>query len=230
MDEDAREVRILKEMFIEEEEDGQTRERKFRWKNVDGTLDMSATPGAIEEPAGENSDEENEEEWRKLRYEREQMLLKQNDGKNLPATAEVVEESVNEAVTNPSLSICRKTISKTVKTTSSTATSPFLLSLNGSGLAGRKSFLNRDVQTLEKLASLTKSSSDEVISKTNKKNYIFVAAEKPSVSFNPKGVFFRYSVTTNFIYFLQFSNRTKGDLMTTTVWNRVRKTNQKNKS
>lgn len=167
-------------MFIEEEEDGETRERKFRWKNVDGTFDMSATPIANDENAGENSDEENEEEWRRSRYEREQLLLKQGENKNISETNEISEQSITETAseTTTPISIFRKSIIKTVKTSSSVVTSPFLLSLNGSGIAGRKSFLKRD---LEKLTTMMKSSSDEFIKTTNKQNYVFVATEKPNV-------------------------------------------------
>lgn len=85
IDEDAREIRVLTERFVEEEDSGQERERKFRWKHLnngdmdDGpqNIDQDATGGVLN-----NSDDENEVEWRRIRYEREQLLkqqIKDND-------------------------------------------------------------------------------------------------------------------------------------------------------
>lgn len=67
-------------MLFEEEEDGQERERKFRWKHLENSSNLNDTNSGADnalEFTQHESDEENEEEWRRLRYEREQLLKKQ---------------------------------------------------------------------------------------------------------------------------------------------------------
>lgn len=83
IDQDAREIRIIKEMHLEEEEDGQNRERKFRWKHLDNSANFNDSTGVAGDTAFDlsqhESDDENEEQWRRLRYEREQLLMKQQN-------------------------------------------------------------------------------------------------------------------------------------------------------
>lgn len=190
IDQDAREVRILKEMYIEDEEDIGQRERKFRWKNVDNT-DMSILQASTDtDLPADNEEDENEEEWRRLRYEREQLLLKQMspDG-NADHVNAIPSGECNQTgdSTMPSTtvmaSIFRRTSVVKTATNSPRISSPFLI--NSSALmttnVGRKSFLNRDEKTLEKLVHLTKASGDgETIKSTatGKGNYLFVATEK----------------------------------------------------
>lgn len=76
LDQDAREVKLIQEMFVEDEErDGVGRERKFRWMNVDNSFILEDQnklhPNVLEE---HNSDDENEELWRKMRFERDSFL------------------------------------------------------------------------------------------------------------------------------------------------------------
>lgn len=82
IDEDAREIRILTERFIEEEDNGQERERKFRWKHLNNGDMLDDQPQNIDQESAtlQNSDDENEAEWRRVRYEREQLLKQQRDG------------------------------------------------------------------------------------------------------------------------------------------------------
>lgn len=82
LDQDAREVKLIQEMFVEDEErDGIGRDRKFRWMNVDNSILLEdpnkLNPSEIED---HNSDNENEENWRKMRFERDSIL--QEDIKN----------------------------------------------------------------------------------------------------------------------------------------------------
>lgn len=83
IDDDAKALRILKERFIEEEDNGMERERKFRWKHLNNGDNEDQVQNADQDATGEqnNSDDENEAEWRRIRYEREQ-LLKQNINDN----------------------------------------------------------------------------------------------------------------------------------------------------
>lgn len=84
IDSDAREIRILTEHFIEEEDNGQERERKFRWKHLNnGDNNDDQAQSVDPELVGEqNSDDENEAQWRRIRYEREQLLKQQTEGNN----------------------------------------------------------------------------------------------------------------------------------------------------
>lgn len=80
IDDDARAIRILTERYIEEEDNGQERERKFRWKhlnNVDNNDDQVQNADQEADTAYHQSDDENEAEWRRIRYEREQLLKQQ---------------------------------------------------------------------------------------------------------------------------------------------------------
>lgn len=64
-------------MFFEDE-DKAGRERKFRWLNQKNPTDGDATEQ--ENTNGEqNSGDENEEVWRKMRFERETLLKEQAD-------------------------------------------------------------------------------------------------------------------------------------------------------
>lgn len=190
IDQDAREVRILKEMYIEDEEDIGQRERKFRWKNIND-MDASAMQASADNDlTADNEEDENEEEWRRLRYEREQLLLKQTkqggsaDSPDTTATSESNQSGEN-ATTTPNIvsSILRRTAIVKTATNSSNVSSPFLINQNAmmSAHVGRKSFLNRGEKTLEKLVNLTKASGDgETIksSTASGKGFVFVATEK----------------------------------------------------
>lgn len=73
----------MTERFIEEEDDGQQRERKFRWKHLNNMdLNDDQTGKVNQEDIGidNNSDDENEANWRRMRYEREQLLKQQMSG------------------------------------------------------------------------------------------------------------------------------------------------------
>lgn len=79
IDQDAREVRIIKEMLFEEEEEKGDRERKFRWKHLDTTANLSDVNELVDgdDPIAHDSDDDNEVEWRRVRFEREQLLKQQ---------------------------------------------------------------------------------------------------------------------------------------------------------
>lgn len=83
LDQDAREVKILQEMLLEDEEnDGVGRERKFRWRNVDNSLSLENDNRKEDENALNNdSDDENELIWRKMRFERELVLKERENNK-----------------------------------------------------------------------------------------------------------------------------------------------------
>lgn len=181
-------MRILKEMFIEDEEDIGQRDRKFRWKNIDNADASMVQPSTDADVPVDNDEDDNEEEWRRLRYEREQLLLKQT-GENpdqIKSTSTSDSNTTGETAsttTNIVSSIFRRTSIVKTATISSKISSPFLINSAAlmSSHVGRKSFLNRDEKTLEKLAQLTKASGDgEAIKSTatGRGNYLFIATEK----------------------------------------------------
>lgn len=75
----------MTERFVEEEDDGQARERKFRWKHLNNAdLNDDQNQNLAQEEVGmDNSDDENEATWRRMRYEREQLLKQQNGEKDV---------------------------------------------------------------------------------------------------------------------------------------------------
>lgn len=85
LDQDAREVKIIKDThFEDEEESGVGRQRQFKWKHMENALTMDEHRKADEIDGDENakSDDENEETWRRMRYERNNILQEaknQND-------------------------------------------------------------------------------------------------------------------------------------------------------
>lgn len=206
-DQDAREIRILTERFIEEEENGQERERKFRWKHLNnGDKNGDQMQKVDQEDGGgiENSDDENEAEWRRVRYEREQ-LLKQQVNSDLVLnitiyvpigrfisklyTFQTTEQTshtieVADQTTEISTSSKRISIIKPVGAASSKTASPFLITKGEINMVhhSRKSFLNRDSPILEKLACLSKPESGAILSTaTGKGNYVFISTEKNDV-------------------------------------------------
>ncbi|KOX75506.1 Claspin like protein [Melipona quadrifasciata] len=77
LDEDKREVRMLQEMLFEEGDlfSESTRERKFRWRNIDKQGDNTdVQPSEDKDGWVDVSDDEDEEKWRKIRLERESFL------------------------------------------------------------------------------------------------------------------------------------------------------------
>lgn len=176
---------------------------------------MNEVPGSNTEKVDENagaSDEENEEQWRKLRYEREQLLKQQTTSTGTEVTVGAsrcrnkclknkVSFDYDLQVTETVMETSEQSISVTLTHTtpsafrqisvaqSSAVSSPFLLNKTGlDPTFGRKSFLHRDTKTLERLALITKQSGDgETITNisSGKGNYVFVATEKKTVSYFP---------------------------------------------
>lgn len=85
LEKDASDIKKIQELLFEDEEDnGLGRERQFKWKNVDSNWDEQKNRDEADDAgaaAHRDSDEENEEQWRKMRHERE-LMLKENGGVN----------------------------------------------------------------------------------------------------------------------------------------------------
>ncbi|XP_017014336.2 claspin [Drosophila takahashii] len=153
MDQDIREVRKIKEMLFEEEEEGASRQRQFRWKNVENGFSLDDHRPENGEGNEGSGDEDNEHLWRKIRYEREQLLLEK--GLKPEAASPLSTSVINTS--NSGNSIRRLNIISSKKTTVEVKkSSPFLISKTAAGKqksAVRGSFLIRDQQTLTKLAA-----------------------------------------------------------------------------
>ncbi|XP_034657134.1 claspin [Drosophila subobscura] len=176
LDQDIREVRKIKEMLFEDDE-GAVRQRQFRWKNVDSgfSLEDQQRPENGGEGNGEGSgDEENEHMWRKIRYEREQLLLENG----LKAEAATPLSPAGNAFRRLNIITAKKTTVEVKKS------SPFLISKGATGgqqkSTVRGSFLVRDSETLSKLAGMTKGRAGQdgtagtVSTKAaNSKNFVF---------------------------------------------------------
>lgn len=77
LDQDAREVKIIKDThFEDEEESGIGRQRQYKWKHMENSLNIDDGQNADDLNASENakSDDENEESWRRMRHERNNIL------------------------------------------------------------------------------------------------------------------------------------------------------------
>ena len=172
LDEDARNVRKLTEMFCEDEENnGVGRQRMFKWKNAEQgfTLDDPTSTQEGEVKCDENEDE-NEELFRKMRFERE--MAKQEMEESMADTTIVKSVSLNIVTT-------KKTTANEFK-----ENSPFLISKARSAMNNtRGSFLVRGTEVLNKLATMTEGSAPTnnedgtagtvQIKHKNKGNYVF---------------------------------------------------------
>ncbi|KOC64141.1 Claspin like protein [Habropoda laboriosa] len=77
LDDDKKEVRMLQELLFEDGDlySESARERKFKWKNIDKQADNNdSRPLEGKDGWVDLSDEEDEVNWRKMRYEREKFL------------------------------------------------------------------------------------------------------------------------------------------------------------
>lgn len=171
-------------MLIESKEDGEDRERKFRWRNNQEGFSMDDENARdIDLIGGEDATDESEANWRKMRHERELMIMEQN--KNAENTQEereilLLDQNSQTVSTSNSMFLTKKRI--TVFKTSTTMDqgvkkdSPFLISTYKN--ASRSSFLSRDENTLSKIANFTKSTTEADSPNTfvtNRGNFVFAS-------------------------------------------------------
>ncbi|XP_069752245.1 claspin [Narcine bancroftii] len=77
MDDDKRQLRLYQEQYLADGDlynDGPGRVRKFRWKNIDDSLNIDQFHGDSEDETNEEEADEAEVKWRRDRFEREQWL------------------------------------------------------------------------------------------------------------------------------------------------------------
>ncbi|XP_012272357.1 claspin [Orussus abietinus] len=191
LDEDQRDVRLLKELLFEDGElfsEGGGRERKFKWKNIDKILSEENNVQQTNDDDGD-LDEESEFEWRKLRYEREKFLEERKS-----ATNEIEELMDDSQVLQMGMKVLEKErksrsekdfTSNNVPKIAEAIMPRTLTDLLGGPLADktisirrtalqRASFLARGQESLAKLAALVKNTEEVTINgPQNTRNFAF---------------------------------------------------------
>ncbi|CAK9821409.1 Claspin [Anthophora retusa] len=175
LDEDKKEVRMLQELLFEDGDlySESARERKFKWKNIDKQIDNN-DPQPLEGKDGwvDLSDEEDEVQWRKMKYEREKFLAE----KMTKADTEIENDLNSSQIFNLGLKVLKKRrIDETEKQDTlvealdskdgSKVSYTIAAMLNNSTLKGKsrihdvmqkRSFLARGEESLERLAALAR--------------------------------------------------------------------------
>ncbi|XP_049532967.1 claspin [Anopheles darlingi] len=209
LDQDNREVEQLKDLFLEDEEKEAGRIRQFRWKNVEKTFnldyDKQAQDPEQSQENGDDSDEETEILWRKMRHERT-MLLKEKKVElsetdeyettllsSVNTTTLIEGQENNQSLGNVTaigkrrLTIIKKRVATSVAPTKEEV--PFLISNSSIAQGHKASFLSRDEETLSKIATLSKANPDVEGSSTalaaKSRNFVF-AALNPTVETGSK--------------------------------------------
>ncbi|KAG4079112.1 hypothetical protein HA402_001083 [Bradysia odoriphaga] len=169
LDQDAREVKIIKDThFEDEEESGLGRQRQYRWKHMENSLNLDENQKNGDMDGNENakSDDETEETWRRMRYERNNILQET--------------KAQNETINDSKLVLTTKTKKRIsiVKTTANLNTSAtkdlsFLISKMKEEQTHRSSLLIRDEKTLANLAKMSTEDSGIPSVNTNSKNFLF---------------------------------------------------------
>lgn len=186
LDDDARAVKKIQDQLFEDEEDnGMGRERKFRWKNNQTGFIMDENAMDGDQPnALEENDEDSEIMWRRMRHERD-MIAEKTMTESSMTTSEILllDHSSQTVTSSNQISLTKKKI--TVVRSSSTMDKDlikepsFLINQksNSTTFSSRASFLTRDNNTLNRIASLTKcaSETDNVSIVTGKGNFVFSA-------------------------------------------------------
>lgn len=181
LDADIRAVRQLKEFLLPDEEtDGVGRQRVFKWKNLQNTftLDDEGNKNDVnsEEISNNNeTDEQYENMWRKMRYERERFLKEQSESQKESIEMEpnvdvtVIDSKVHK-LQSDNVSLRKNELDK------------FLIAKNllidGKKQPTRGSFLVRDKVTLHKLAGLTNNSNSLNINNMNAINISSIGKSK----------------------------------------------------
>nr|XP_022913905.1 claspin-like [Onthophagus taurus] len=179
LDDDNHEVKILQELLLDDGEmHGKGRERQFKWRNINNDENDTRK----DEDDGEiylDDENENEEEWRKKRYEREIFLKKQQDSIRIEETTLEIQSTsqifkLGEAAIKRSLS---NTSNNSNNTNQEKSNSPdFKSSFTLTNKKG--SFLTRSEQVLARVAELTSKTVNPTIGGAkNSRNFVFHTIE-----------------------------------------------------
>ncbi|XP_043513749.1 claspin isoform X2 [Frieseomelitta varia] len=193
LDEDKREVRMLQEMLFEEGDlfSESTRERKFRWRNIDKQGDNTdVQPSEDKDGWVDVSDDEDEEKWRKIRLERESFLAEKVTNIDTEIEDELnnshifkfglkilkkrrinelqkentLEETLDDSKTEPKIS---HTVAEMLNTSKLDETSRTIRNV-----MKKRSFLAKGEEALSRLATLARRK-ETPLSSINTKNFVF---------------------------------------------------------
>ncbi|KAG5681115.1 hypothetical protein PVAND_010575 [Polypedilum vanderplanki] len=162
MDEDLKNVKKIQELLFEDEEnDGVGRDRKFRWKNQSEGFTLDDENARDGDDDQNELDEENEAQWRKMRYERETLI---NEQSQKMLESETMSEDIlildqnSQTVTSSNTSLLVKKKFQIIRTSSCSLgleptkkESPFLIKTDQRKFSN--SFLSKGEHTLAKIAS-----------------------------------------------------------------------------
>ncbi|XP_013170720.1 PREDICTED: claspin homolog [Papilio xuthus] len=196
LDQDKREVRLIKELLLEDGDLGDGhRQRKFRWKNAEDTEETGA---AGDEFADTQEEEfESEELWRKQRHEREMFLKKmKGEDEDLNSTsinrsalikANLISKSATNPATAPNKNIDEDKEKEIIqeKKTHKDIPSPkkpfaiFQQNYHGSLLSRGKGALARLAAIATPLAG--DGETTKVSASTNRRNFVFAALSQDEV-------------------------------------------------
>lgn len=159
------------------------RDRKFRWRNNPEGFSMDDENARDMELMGDELEDESEANWRKMRHEREMMIIEQNlNADNTQGEILLLDQNSQTVSTSNSMFLTKRKIT-VVKSAASMdqeakANSPFLISKYNNSITSRSSFLSRDENTLSKLANFTKSTGETANPNsfvTNRGNFVFAS-------------------------------------------------------
>nr|CAB3231771.1 claspin [Phallusia mammillata] len=148
LDEDQRDINLLQEAFVEDAVE-MRRKRKFRWKNIDSSLNEDIFSSGDENEECETKPENEESQWRRMRLEREEYLCSQTVDKD-----ELDEDS--QLLKHGKTVIASRNILSEVNEDSRSKPTPLLTrstSLQQAKVAKKCSFLRRNASVLSKFAN-----------------------------------------------------------------------------
>ncbi|XP_025073802.1 LOW QUALITY PROTEIN: claspin-like [Pogonomyrmex barbatus] len=196
LDEDKREVRLLKELLFEDGDlhtDGAGRERKFKWRNIDKLGNNIELPQVNENDGWvDMQDDEEEVKWSKLRHERDKFLEERMKSSNNEIEDELCDSQIFklglQAVKKIKDNKSQKQDTSLNQIDSSENMEPIMPRnitdlLNGPKNIGKKtqtiynvikkrSLLSRGEESLARMASLAKQN-DSISHTVNTRNFVF---------------------------------------------------------
>lgn len=184
LDDDIRKLKKLQDALIQDEDDGEGRERQFKWKNQTNGFDVNDENAMDPHDAGSESEDESQREieWRKQRHERETFLreISQSQIHDKKQPDNSINELSNSCSSRPSDPV------KVVKKldSSSCFSSPHFLINTEENMKRYKSssYLARGADTLKRIAKFVSYKDDEITMSSTGNSMSFVMLDKPDES------------------------------------------------
>ncbi|XP_071485774.1 claspin-like [Diadema antillarum] len=181
-DDDARRLRIYKEMYLPDGDlysENKGRTRRFRWKHLDSQMDMFQ-PASDGEEEEEDVQQDQDSQWRLQRYQREQWLKEKEKPTEVTPNDILTVDEHSQFAKCLRTATCRKPRAETPtqevqekeKEKEKKVGTPKPLKI----MTKRGSFLNRSKNDLEKMASMLKPLANPKGPRNNR-NFVFQSAE-----------------------------------------------------